>query len=88
MEHIIGGKLVHPQEVHLGLELGQFGHKLVQLLFGWLIEVSEALGGNLAVKITTGATLLTGSLTGVITLLTNKSDSAQRAKLAWLMADA
>src|SRR2546426_6871592 len=35
------------QEVHVGLQLGQFDQQLVQALLGWFVEISKALGGDL-----------------------------------------
>jgi len=51
MENVIGGELVDPQEVHLGLQLGQFGLQLIQLFLGGCIQITEAIAGNLLVQI-------------------------------------
>ena len=51
VEDVLGGELVDLEEVHIGLELGQFGGELVEARFGGLVEVAEALGGDLAFQI-------------------------------------
>jgi hypothetical protein len=51
VQHVIGGQLADLQEVHFGLQLGQFDQKLVQPLLGWFVEITKALGGDVLLDV-------------------------------------
>ena len=50
-DDVIGGELVDLEEVHLGLQLRQFGLQLLEPLFGGAVEVAEAIARNLLVEV-------------------------------------
>ena len=50
-ENVIGGKLVHFEEIDFRLELWKFGGELVQPLLGWFVKLAKPLGRDLAIQI-------------------------------------